>query len=76
MTAIGCAIIGVPDQALSPYKLDIYDAGIRRAVEAIELGLGDDIAWELFADLGAEVTIRHAATVYGKRFTSAQGRLI
>ena len=73
--SISTTIVGVPDQALSPYKLDHYDAGIRRALPAIELGLGDRLAWSLYADLDVDKILDIAKTVYGKRFTSSQRRL-
>ncbi len=75
MTAISAAIVGVPDQILSPYCIDGFVPGIRRALPAIEQGFGGETEWELYADLGAEKRIKTTHEVWGKAFTDSQGKL-
>lgn len=75
MTAISAAIVGVPDQILSPYCVAGHTDGLRRALPAIEEGLGGSIEWDLYANISPEAKFEHARRVYGKRFTSSQRRL-
>jgi hypothetical protein len=45
---IHAKMIVVPDQALSPYKRADHDEGVRRAVWAIEEGLGGTVEWVMY----------------------------
>jgi len=64
--------IAVPDDLHRPRSLESRAAGLRRAIRALEYGLGDRAAWELYADLGDLSAINITANVYGKRFKVPQ----
>ena len=56
--------IGVPGE---PTGLPGHLDGLRRALEPIELGLGDRVAWELYADLDVAATLGIALKIHGKK---------
>ena len=73
--AIFAGGLAVPDQALSPYPAHRHAEGVRAALPAIEEGLGDEVAWTLYAAASsqtneAEAALRVAVAVYGKRLRS------
>lgn len=67
--------LAVPDQALSRYPAYRHAEGVRAALPAIEEGLGDEVAWRLYAAAAsqkdeAELAFLTATAVYGRRLRS------
>jgi len=56
--------IGVPGEPTGPPG---HLAGLRRALEPIELGLGDRVAWDRYADLEAPKVLSIALSVHGRK---------
>ena len=66
MTAIRAGTIAVPDDALSLYKLAGYEENLRRALWAIEEGMGGEIEWYSFGGFDATLDLYVAVVVHGK----------
>lgn len=67
--------LAVPDQALSPYAVHRHAEGVRAALPALEEGLGDEVAWRLYAAAAsqkdeAELALLTATAVYGRHLRS------
>lgn len=65
----GIGVTGLPDNGVTGH-LD----GLRRALEPIELGLGDRVAWHAYADFDAPHMLQTARAVYGKRLNVPRRR--
>ncbi len=58
----GIGVTGLPSNGTAGH-LD----GLRRALEPIELGLGDRLAWHAYADHDAPKVLSIALSVYGRK---------
>ncbi len=58
----GIGVTGLPSNGTAGH-LD----GLRRALEPIELDLGDRVAWHAYGDFDAAQMLKTARVVYGKR---------
>lgn len=65
----GIGVTGLPDNGTDDH-LD----GLRRALEPIELGLGDRVAWHAYANLDVAKLLEVASKTYGKRLNVPRRR--
>ena len=64
MMAISTGIIGVPDQALSPYCLPNHNRKLRDAAGAIEQLLGGRVEFDHYANIDTYTVLDSHAAVY------------
>lgn len=65
----GICVTGLPDNGVAGHL-----EALRRALEPIELGLGDRVAWHAYGDFDAPTMLTTARTIYGKRLNVPRRR--